>query len=153
MTAFLAKFYEAVIVVLAAFLILTIIGLGIQSCSVSHYQTEYTLLGAKYKTELAETNAETEKAIADAAVKEKMAQKLLDAEIDYNAQIKQITVDARAADSLSKQLAQAKNVRPQLPVKPSLNTSIPVQTYSSSALLNIESWQKQLMDTQLMQND
>lgn len=113
MTAFLAKFYEAVIIALAAFLLLVVIGLGIQSWRVNHYQTEYTLLDAKFKVEVAEANAAAEKSIADAAVKEKvMAQKLLDAEKEYNVQIRKITADARAADlaadSLSKQLDQAK---------------------------------------------
>lgn len=122
MTAFLAKFYEAVIIALAAFLLLVVIGLGIQSWRVNHYQAEYTLLDAKFKIEVAEANAATENAIADAAVKEKlMAQKLLDAERNYNVQIQKITADARAADfaadSLSKQLDQAKKRVPSATVK------------------------------------
>lgn len=122
MTAFLAKFYEAVIVTLTAFFILLVIGLGVQSWRVKHYQVEYSLLDAKYKTELAEANAAAEKAIADAAVKEKrMAQKLLDAEINYNAKLKQVIADAHAADlaadSLSKQLDQAKKRVPTVTSK------------------------------------
>lgn len=122
MTAFLAKFYEAVIIVLTAFLLLAVIGLGIQSWRVNHYQTEYRLLDAKYKTEIAEANVATEKAIADAAVKEQlMAQKLLDAEKEYSAQIQKITADARAADlaadRLSKQLSEAKKRVPSATVK------------------------------------
>ena len=122
MTAFLAKFYEAVIIALTAFLLLVVIGLSIQSWRVSHYQSEYKLLDAKFKIEVAEANAATEKAIADAAVKEKMmAQKLLDAERNYNVQIEKITADARAADlaadSLSKQLDTAKSHVPTATTK------------------------------------
>ncbi|MNC76846.1 hypothetical protein D3C75_1286590 [compost metagenome] len=42
---------------------------------------------------------------------------------------------------------------PVLPKKPSLSTPVPTVTYSKAASLNIEQWQKQLMDTRLMQKD
>lgn len=38
---------------------------------------------------------------------------------------------------------------PQLPSKPSVSTPQPQQTYSSSALLDIQKWRKQLTDTPL----
>ncbi|WP_179998015.1 hypothetical protein [Acinetobacter sp. YH12239] len=38
---FIAKFYEAVIIALTAFLLLTLIGLGIQSWRVSHWQNKF----------------------------------------------------------------------------------------------------------------
>ena len=37
---FLAKFYESVIIFLAAFLLLVLIGLGVQSLRVAHYKTQ-----------------------------------------------------------------------------------------------------------------
>ncbi|EOR06454.1 hypothetical protein [Acinetobacter tandoii] len=40
MQAFLAKFYEAVIVAMAVFLLLTLIGLGVQSWRATHYKTQ-----------------------------------------------------------------------------------------------------------------
>ena len=38
---------------------------------------------------------------------------------------------------------------PQLPSKPSVSTPQPPQTYSSSALLDIQAWRKRLTDTPL----
>ena len=109
MQAFLAKFYETVIIVLAVFLLLTITALGIQSWRVNHFKSEYTLLDAKYKTEVAEAKALAEQAKASAAIKEKQwSEQQLKAEQNYNAKIKQIESDAdlaqSSADSLSKQL-------------------------------------------------
>ena len=41
MQIFLAKFYEAVIFTLAAFLLLALIGLGVQTLRVGHYKTQF----------------------------------------------------------------------------------------------------------------
>lgn len=109
MQAFLAKFYETVIIAMAVFLLLAITALGIQSWRVNHFKSEYTLLNAKYKTEVAEARALAEQAKATAALKEKQwSEQQLKAEQNYNAKIKQIKSDAdlaqSSADSLSKQL-------------------------------------------------
>lgn len=109
MQAFLAKFYETVIFTLAVFLLLAITAFGIQSWRVNHFKSEFTLLDAKYKTEVAEAKAMAEQAKASAALKEKQwAEQQLKAEQNYNAKIKQIKSDAdlaqSSADSLSKQL-------------------------------------------------
>lgn len=53
MQAFLAKFYEAVIVAMAVFLLLALIGLGVQSWRATHYKTQL---------ENAELNCNQEKA-------------------------------------------------------------------------------------------
>ena len=112
MQALLAKFYETVIIVLAVFLLLAITALGIQSWRVYHFKSEYTLLDAKYKTEVAEAKALAEQAKASVALKEKQwSEQKLKAEQNYNAKIKQIESDSRianaSADSLSKQLKVA----------------------------------------------
>ena len=112
MQAFLAKFYETVIIAMAVFLSLAITALGIQSLRVNHFKSEYTLLNAKYKTEIAVAKALTEQAKATAAIKEKQwSEQQLNAEQNYNAKIKQIEFDSRlasaSADSLSKQLKVA----------------------------------------------
>jgi hypothetical protein len=112
MQAFLAKFYETVIITLAVFLLLAITALGIQSWRVNHFKSEFTLLDAKYKTEVAEAKALAEQAKAFAALKEKQwSEQQLKAEQNYNAKIKQIESDSRlasaSADSLSKQLKVA----------------------------------------------
>lgn len=109
MQAFLAKFYETVIITLAVFLLLAISALGVQSWRVNHFKSEYTLLNAKYKTEVAEAKALAEQAKTSAALKEKQwSEQQLKAEQNYNAKIKQIKSDAdiaqSSADSLSKQL-------------------------------------------------
>lgn len=110
--AFIAKFYEAVIIFLAAFLLLTLIGLGVQTWRVSAWQDDYALLDAKYKTDLAKAEALTEKAKADAIAKEKQwSDKLLKAEIQHREDIKQIIADSNSAksaiDRLSKQIDTA----------------------------------------------
>ena len=107
--SFLAKFYETVIIAMAVFLLLAITALGIQSWRVNHFKSEYTLLNAKYKTEVAEAKALAEQAKASAVLKEKRwSEQQLKAEQNYNAKIKQIESDAdiaqSSADSLSKQL-------------------------------------------------
>ncbi|MDN5417526.1 MAG: hypothetical protein L0G09_08800, partial [Acinetobacter sp.] len=71
MQAFLAKFYETGIIILAVFLLLAITALGIQSWRINHYKSEFTLLDAKYKTEVAEAKALAEQAKASAVLKEK----------------------------------------------------------------------------------
>ena len=110
--AFLAKFYEAVIIFLAVFLLLALIGFGVQTWWVSSWQDDYTLLNAKYKTDLATAEALTEKAKADAIAKEKQwSEKLLKAEIQHREDIKQIIADSNSAksaiDRLSKQINSA----------------------------------------------
>ncbi|WP_180073706.1 MULTISPECIES: hypothetical protein [unclassified Acinetobacter] len=111
---FLAKFYEAVIIFLAAFLLLALIGFGVQTWRVSNWQDDYALLDAKYKTDLAKAEALTEKAKADAIAKEKQwSEKLLKAEIQHRDDIKQIIADSNSAksaiDRLSKQIDTASN--------------------------------------------
>ncbi len=114
MQAFLAKFYETVIIAMTVFLMLAITALGIQSWRVNHFKSEYTLLNAKYKTEVAEAKALAEQAKASASLKEKQwSEQQLKAEQNYNAKIKQIESDSRlanaSADSLSKQLKIARS--------------------------------------------
>ena len=110
--AFIAKFYEAVIIFLTAFLLLALIGLGIQTWRVSTWQKYYDTLDAKYQTDLAKAEALTEKAKADALAKEKQwSEKLLNAEIQHREDIKHIIADSNSAksaiDRLSKQIDTA----------------------------------------------
>ncbi|UOH20487.1 hypothetical protein [Acinetobacter sp. NyZ410] len=91
---------------------LAITAFGIQSWRVNHFKSEFTLLDAKYKTEVAEAKALAEQAKSSAAIKEKQwSDQQLKAEQNYNAKIKQIESDSRlasaSADSLSKQLKVA----------------------------------------------
>lgn len=111
-TGFITKFYEAVIISLAAFLLIALIGFGVQTWRVSAWQDDYALLDAKYKTDLAKAEALTEKAKADAIAKEKQwSEKLLKAEIQHRDDIKQIIADSNSAksaiDRLSKQIDTA----------------------------------------------
>lgn len=110
--AFIAKFYEAVIIFLAAFLLLALIGLGVQTWRASTWQKYYDTLDAKYQTDLAKAEALTEKAKADALSKEKQwSEKLLKAEIQHREDIKHIIADSNSAksaiDRLSKQIDTA----------------------------------------------
>lgn len=110
--AFIAKFYEAVIIFLTAFLLLTLIGLGVQTWRASTWQKYYDTLDAKYQTDLAKAEALTEKAKADALTKEKQwSEKLLNAEIQHREDIKHIIADSNSAksaiDRLSKQIDTA----------------------------------------------
>lgn len=110
--AFIAKFYEAVIIFLAAFLLLILIGLGVQTWRASTWQKYYDTLDAKYQTDLAKAEALTEKAKADALAKEKQwSEKLLNAEIQHREDIKHIIADSNSAksaiDRLSKQIDTA----------------------------------------------
>ena len=109
---FIAKFYEAVIIFLAAFLLLVLIGLGVQTWRASTWQKYYDTLDAKYQTDLAKAEALTEKAKADALAKEKQwSEKLLNAEIQHREDIKHIIADSNSAksaiDRLSKQIDTA----------------------------------------------
>ena len=111
-TGFITKFYEAVIIALAAFLLLALVGFGIQTWRVSSWQDDYALLDSKYQTDLAKAEALTEKAKADAIAKEKQwSEKLLKAEIQHRDDIKQIIADSNSAksaiDRLSKQIDTA----------------------------------------------
>ena len=110
--AFLAKFYGTVIITMAVFLLLALIGFGVQTWRVSAWQDDYALLDAKYKTDVAKAEALTEKAKADAVAKEKQwSEKLLKAEIQHREDIKQIIADSNSAksaiDRLSKQIDTA----------------------------------------------
>jgi hypothetical protein len=110
--AFIAKFYEAVIIFLAAFLLLVLICLGVQTWRASTWQKYYDTLDAKYQTDLAKAEALTEKAKADALSKEKQwSEKLFKAEIQHREDIKQIIADSNSAksaiDRLSKQIDTA----------------------------------------------
>lgn len=110
--AFISKFYEAVIIFLAAFLLLVLIGLGVQTWRLSGLQDDYALLDSKYQTDLAKAEALTEKAKADALAKEKQwSEKLLIAEIQHREDIKHIIADSNSAksaiDRLSKQIDTA----------------------------------------------
>lgn len=110
--AFIAKFYEAVIIFLAAFLLLALIGLGVQTWRASTWQKHYDTLDAKYQTDLAKAEALTEKAKANALAKEKQwSEKLLKAEIQHREDIKHIIADSNSAksaiDRLSKQIDTA----------------------------------------------
>lgn len=110
--AFIAKFYEAVILILAAFLLLALIGFGVQTWRASTWQKYYDTLDAKYQTDLAKAEALTEKAKADALAKEKQwSEKLLNAEIQHREDIKHIIADSNSAksaiDRLSKQIDTA----------------------------------------------
>lgn len=112
--AFIAKFYEAVIIFLAAFLLLVLIGLGVQTWRASTWQKYYDTLDAKYQTDLAKAEALTEKAKANALAKEKQwSEKLLNAEIQHREDIKHIIADSSSAksaiDRLSKQIDTASN--------------------------------------------
>ena len=112
MQTFLAKFYETVIIILTVFFLLAFSALGVQSWRVYHFKSEYTLLNAKYKIEVAEAKALAEQAKASVAIKEKQwSEQQLKAEQNYSAKIKQIKSDADLAqsnaNSLSKQLKVA----------------------------------------------
>ncbi|WP_353171350.1 hypothetical protein [Acinetobacter rudis] len=80
----------------------------------NHLGGELIKAEANHKTELANSQALTEKAKAETAVKEKQwSEQLLKAEQNYNVKIKQVMADATraqsAANSLSKQLDTAKS--------------------------------------------
>ncbi|EPF74613.1 hypothetical protein [Acinetobacter rudis] len=96
-----------------AIAVLSFICLG-QLAYTNHLGGELIKAESKYKTELAISQALTEKAKAEAATKEKQwSEQLLKAEQNYNVKIKQVMADANraqsAADRLSRQLDTAKS--------------------------------------------
>lgn len=98
--AFIAKFYETVIVVIAVFLLLSLVGLSIQSWRVSALKDNYALLESKYQTDVAKADALIEKAKAEAiAIEKKWSEKLLNAEITHNAKLQEIITDSNSAKS------------------------------------------------------
>jgi outer membrane murein-binding lipoprotein Lpp len=109
---FIAKFYQVIILVLLAIiLILSIFG-GIQTWRASLLKTDYQLLDAQYKKEVAEVKALTEQAKAEARTKEKeWSDQLLEAEKNHNAKMQEIITDVNnaksAVNSMSKQLDTA----------------------------------------------
>ena len=58
MQTFLAKFYEAVIFTLAAFLLLVLIGLGVQTFRVGHYKTQFENAELKCNQQKADIHAD-----------------------------------------------------------------------------------------------
>ncbi|KXZ68747.1 hypothetical protein AVENLUH13518_02907 [Acinetobacter venetianus] len=109
---FLAKFYEAIIYILMALFLIAATGLGVQTWRLSSTQSDYELLNAKYQTDLAKSEALTEKAKAGAIKAEKKwSEKLLTAEINHNEQVQKILADSNdaksAIDRLSKQINTA----------------------------------------------
>ncbi|WP_180110514.1 hypothetical protein [Acinetobacter sp. YH12098] len=108
--AFIAKFYEAVIIVMAVFLLLSLVGLGIQSWRVSALKDDYALLESKYQTDVAKAEALTEKAKAEAiALEKKWSEKLLNAEITHNAKLQEIITDSNSAKSAVERLSKQIN--------------------------------------------
>ncbi|ALH95604.1 hypothetical protein [Acinetobacter equi] len=109
---FIAKFYQVIILILLAIiLVLSIFG-GVQTWRASSLKTDYQLLNAKYKTEVAEAKALTEQAKAEARTKEKeWSDKLLEVEKAHNAKMQEIIIDVNnaksAVDGMSKQLDTA----------------------------------------------
>ena len=69
MQTFLAKFYEAVIFTLAAFLLLVLIGLGVQTLRVGHYKTQFENAELKCNQQKADIHADY-KDQADIAAKQ-----------------------------------------------------------------------------------
>lgn len=69
MQAFLAKFYEVVIVAMAVFLLLALIGLGVQSWRATHYKTKFENADLKCNQEKADIHTDY-KAQADKAAKD-----------------------------------------------------------------------------------
>ena len=112
MSAFLAKFYQIIILVLLVIILVLSIFIGVQTWRTSSLKTNYQLLDAKYKTEVAEAKALTEQAKAEAKTKEKQwSDQLLEAEKSHNAKMQEIITDVHHAQSavsrMSKQLDTA----------------------------------------------
>ena len=103
---FISKFYEVVIIALTAFLLLVVIGFGIQSWRLDRLEATHQAYIDNQDMLLAQAQADA------AAESKRLTEKALEAERNYNVQIKQISTDARAADaavvSLSKQLSESK---------------------------------------------
>lgn len=58
MQTFLAKFYEAVIFTLVAFLLLALLGLGVQTLRVGHYKTQFENAELKCNQQKADIHAD-----------------------------------------------------------------------------------------------
>lgn len=58
MQTFLAKFYEAVIFTLAAFLLLALLGAGVQTLRVAHYKTQFENAELKCNQQKADIHAD-----------------------------------------------------------------------------------------------
>ena len=105
------KFWrESIMALLAILLLACLIGLSAKSNQIDKLKAEHNAYVQQYELVIA-------KAKADAAIKEKQwADKLTKAEQDYNVKIQQVRHDAdvarTVADSLSKQLATAKQRLP-----------------------------------------
>ena len=69
MQTFLAKFYEAVILTLAAFLLLALLGAGVQTLRVGHYKTQFENAELKCNQQKADIHADY-KDQADLAAKQ-----------------------------------------------------------------------------------
>ena len=69
MQTFLAKFYEAVIFTLAAFLLLALLGAGVQTLRVGHYKTQFENAELKCNQQKADIHADY-KDQADLAAKQ-----------------------------------------------------------------------------------
>ncbi|OTG80105.1 hypothetical protein B9T31_16480 [Acinetobacter sp. ANC 4558] len=109
---FIDKFYQIIILVLLAIILILSIFSGTQTWRVQSLKTNYSLLNAQYKTEVAETKALTEQAKAEARTKEKQwSDKLLEAERNHNAKMQEIIIDVNRAKSaingMSKQIDKA----------------------------------------------
>lgn len=105
------KFWrESIMALLAILLLACLVGLNAKSNQINKLKAEHKTYVQQYELVIA-------KAKADAAIKEKQwADKLTKAEQDYNVKIQQVQHDAdvarTVADSLSKQLATAKQRMP-----------------------------------------
>jgi hypothetical protein len=105
------KFWrESIMALLAILLLACLVGLNAKSNQIDKLKAEHKAYVQQYELVIA-------KAKADAAIKEKQwANKLTKAEQDYNVKIQQVQHDAdvarTVADSLSKQLATAKQRLP-----------------------------------------
>ncbi|OTG86496.1 hypothetical protein B9T31_08390 [Acinetobacter sp. ANC 4558] len=109
---FIDKFYQIIILVLLAIILILSIFSGTQTWRVQSLKTNYSLLNAQYKTEVAEAKALTEQAKAEARTKEKQwSDKLLEAERNHNAKMQEIIIDVNRAKSaingMSKQIDKA----------------------------------------------
>lgn len=109
---FINKFYQIIIIILLAIVLIGAIFSGVQTWRASAWKTDYQLLDAKYKTEVAEAKAATEKAKAEAREQEKVwTEQLLEAEKYYSESLKNIINDSNSAksavDSMSKQIDTA----------------------------------------------
>lgn len=107
MQNFINKFYQAIIVTLLAIVLIVSVFGGVQTWRASAWKTDYQLLDAKYKTEVAEEKAATEKAKAEAREQEKIwVEQLLQAEKNYSESLKDIIADSNSAKSLVERMSK-----------------------------------------------